>query len=256
MANDDAKSEQEDDFSRDDNRTPIIGVGASAGGIKALMALFEGMPSDVGAAFVVIVHLDPDVRSELPSILASRTKLPVTQVKHTAELRPSCIYVIPPDRRLQITDHEVSALPFDEPRGHRAPIDLFFRSLAEQHGDGFAVILSGAGSDGSAGAKAIKERGGIVLVQSPDEAEYPTMPRSAIATETADFVLPARQLAERIVELVEVRRQAARTATRTDEEDQLRRILAHLRVRTGHDFSLYKRSTVLRRVMRRMQVAR
>src|ERR1041385_7167516 len=152
-----------------DERTPIVGIGASAGGLKALTAFFESIPANPGASFVVIVHLDPDVRSELPNILATRSRLPVTQVATTAALEPNNIYVIPPDRRLQITDHEISALPFDEPRGHRAPIDLFFRSLADQHGDGFAVIVSGAGSDGAAGAKAIKEHGGLVFVQSPDE---------------------------------------------------------------------------------------
>src|SRR5262249_8238448 len=153
-------------------------------------------------------------------------------------------------------DHEIAALPFQEPRGRRAPIDMFFRSLAEQHGDGFAVILSGAGSDGAAGVAAIKEHGGIVLVQSPDEAEYASMPRSAIATAAADFILPARQLAERMVELIGAKKQATLPGDKHDEDDQLRRILAHVRVRTGHDFSLYKRSTILRRIVRRMQVAR
>src|SRR5215472_8678199 len=141
----------------EDDRIPIVGIGASAGGLKALTSFFDAMPEKVGAAFVVIVHLDPDARSELPNILAARCKMPVTQVTQSAELRPDCIYVIPPDRRLYITDHEISAVTFDEPHGHRVPVDLFFRSLAEQHGDGFGVILSGAGSDGAAGVKAVKE---------------------------------------------------------------------------------------------------
>ncbi|MBL6938921.1 MAG: PAS domain-containing protein [Alphaproteobacteria bacterium] len=238
------------------DRTPIVGIGASAGGIKALTTFFENIPADVQAAFVVIVHLDPEARSELPRILQARSHLTVMQVVERNELKAGCIYVIAPDRQLRITDHEIAAIPFDEPRGRRAPIDLFFRSLAEQHGDGFAVVLSGAGSDGAAGVTAIKEHGGIVLVQSPDEAEYPSMPRSAIATEAADFVLPARQLAERLVELISTKPQAALPQSKVDEDEQLRRILAHLRVRTSHDFSLYKRSTILRRILRRMQVAR
>src|SRR6185312_7072239 len=217
----------EDGGVQPDNQTPIVGIGASAGGIKALTAFFEAMPADVGATFVVIVHLDPEARSELPSILQSRAKLSVTQVQGAAELKPNRIYVIPPDRQLRITDHEIAAVPFSEPRGKRAPIDIFFRSLAEQHGDGFAVVLSGAGSDGAAGVTAIKEHGGIVLVQSPDEAEYASMPRSAIATGVADFVLPARRLAERIVELIKVKRTATLPAEKTQEEDQLRRVLAH-----------------------------
>ncbi len=241
---------------RAENRTPIVGLGASAGGVKALMSFFEAVPAEIGVTFVVIVHLDPEGRSELPSILKSRSKLSVTQVQGKHELKPNCIYVIPPDRQLHITDHEIAAIPFDEPRGQRAPIDIFFRSLAEQHGDGFAVILSGAGSDGAAGVAAIKEHGGIVMVQSPDEAEFPSMPRSAIATEAADFVLPVRQLAERLVDLVRVKKSAHLPKDTVDEDDQLRRILAHVRVRTGHDFSLYKRSTILRRIVRRMQVTR
>ena len=178
-----------------------VGIGASAGGVQALQAFFDALPQDTGAAFVVVVHLDPQSRSDLPAILAKRTHMPVTQVGIPEQLRPNHVYVIPPDRRLRISDHEISAAEFDEPRGQRAPIDLFFRSLAEQHGDGFAVILTGAGSDGAIGVRAVKEAGGIILVQDPSEAEYPSMPRSAIATGSADFVLPIRELAERLVDI-------------------------------------------------------
>ena len=236
-------------------RVPVVGIGASAGGIKALQKFFELVPPKTGAAFVVIVHLDPKHRSELPQILASRNAMPVKQVTSSAPLAANCIYVIPPDRELRISDDEISAIPFAEPRGQRAPIDHFFRSLADQHGDGFAMIFSGAGSDGALGVKAVKAAGGIVLVQDPEEAEYPSMPRNAIATELADFVLPIADLATRIVELVRTKQQLA-LARKGDEEEQLRRVLAHVRVRTGHDFSHYKRSTVMRRVVRRMQVAR
>jgi two-component system CheB/CheR fusion protein len=153
-------------------RTTIVGVGASAGGVMALQEFFAALPEKPGAAFVVIVHLDPSSRSELPEILAARCKMPAKQVTGKSELKENCIYVIPPDRQLKINDDEISAVPFKEPRGQRAPIDLFFRSLAEQHGDGFAVILTGAGSDGAVGVKAVKAAGGIILVQDPDEAEY------------------------------------------------------------------------------------
>src|SRR5262252_44843 len=186
---------------------PIVGVGASAGGVKALQAFFEALPSNTGAAFVVIVHLDPDARSELASILSQRTTMPVTQIDNREQLHPNHVYVIAPDRRLHIADHTISALPFEEPRGHRAPIDLFFRSLAEQHGDGFAVILTGAGGDGAIGVKAIKEAGGIVIVQDPNEAEYPSMPRAAIATEVADFILPVREMGPQLAELIRTRGQ-------------------------------------------------
>src|SRR5262249_55753072 len=154
---------------------------------------FEALPEQPNAAFVVAVHLDPEFRSQLASVLGSRTSMPVTQVERQARLQNNHVYVIAPDRRLVVSDHTVSALPFDEPRARRAPIDLMFRSLAEHRSDNppYAVILSGAGADGSLGVKAIKESGGIILVQDPNEAEYASMPRSAIAAEVADFVLPA-----------------------------------------------------------------
>ena len=150
------------------NHHPIlVAIGASAGGVQALQSFFASIPENTGAAFVVVVHLDPDRRSELPRILGARTRMPVLQVEQSEKLRPDCVYVIPPDKRLQIVDHEVRAVPFDEPRGHRSPIDLFFRSVADRLGDGFAVMLSGAGSDGALGVRAVKEAGGIILVQEP-----------------------------------------------------------------------------------------
>src|SRR5260221_9186120 len=234
----------------------IVGIGASAGGVQALQRFFEALPADTGAAFVVIVHLDPDFRSELPTILAGRTSMPVTHVGELAQLQPNHVYVISPNRELRIADHQIAALPFNKPRGQRAPIDYFFRSLAEQHVDGYAIILTGAGADGTLGVKAVKEAGGIVLVQDPREAEYASMPRSAIAAEVADFILPVRDLAERLVELLPDRRRALPPSNQLDSEDSLRRILAHVRMRTGHDFSQYKRATILRRIARRAQVSR
>src|SRR5262245_13725988 len=255
---DDDNSDAERDLpeTERDAKPLIVGIGASAGGIRALQAFFDALPADTGAAFVVVVHLDPRSHSELSAILAARTRMPVAQVGETVKLQADHVYVIPPDRRLHITDHEISAVEFDEPRGQRAPIDLFFRSLAEQHSDGFAVILTGAGSDGATGVRAVKEAGGIILVQDPNEAEYPSMPRSAIATGIADFVLPVRDLAERLVELVRTKDSVSTNDTLRFDEELLRRILAHVRVRTGHDFSKYKRSTVVRRIARRMQVTR
>src|SRR5262245_57790501 len=235
----------------------VVGIGASAGGVRALQHLFDALPDKTGAAFVVVVHLDPDTRSEMAKILAARTDMPVLQVAEPVPLQGDHVYVIPPDRRLHITNDEIATAEFEEPRGKRAPIDLFFRSLAEQHGDGCAVILTGAGSDGAVGVRAVKESGGIILVQDPVEAEFPSMPRSAIATGIADFVLPIREIAQRLIELVhEKNNGAARSGLRGLSEDLLRRILAHVRVRTGHDFSKYKRATILRRIARRMQVTR
>jgi two-component system CheB/CheR fusion protein len=143
---------------------------------------------------------------------------------------------------------------FDKPRGQRTAIDLFFRSVAERTGGGFAVILTGAGSDGAIGVRAVKETGGIVLVQDPEEAEHSSMPRSAIATGVADFVLPLRELAARLVELIAKKRRAAEESE--FDQELLGRIFAQVNLRTGHDFSKYRRSTVLRRIARRMQVTR
>ena len=156
---DNANDNTSDTATRDANEPVIVAIGASAGGVSALQSFFSALPEHPGAVFVVVVHLDPQHRSELPSILATKTRMPVVQVTAHERLLIDHVYVISPDRRLQLVDHEISAFAFDQPRGHRAPIDLFFRSLADQLGEGFAVILSGAGSDGALGARAVKEFG-------------------------------------------------------------------------------------------------
>jgi two-component system CheB/CheR fusion protein len=247
------------DPSNGDNTPPkplMVAIGASAGGVQALQELFTALPDKTGAAYVVVVHLDPEHRSELPSIISARTRMPVIQVAQTEKLEADHVYVIPPDKRLQLVDHQISATEFDEPRGKRSPIDFFFRSVAERLGDGIAIILSGAGSDGALGVRAVKEAGGIILVQDPTEAEYPSMPRSAIGTGVVDFVLPIQEIVPRLVDLARAKKEASLADTVEIDDDLLRRILAHLSVRTGHDFSKYKRSTVLRRIARRMQVGR
>src|ERR1043165_1014488 len=185
----------------------IVCIGASAGGVQALQALFEALPDDTRAAFVVVMHLDPDRSSELQGVLSARTRMRVVQVADRTKLEPNHVYVIPPARQLELVDHEISAKPFDEPRGQRAPIDLLFRSVAERLGDGCAVILSGAGSDGARGVRAVKESGGIILVEDPDEAEYSSMPRAAIATGVVDFILPVQELARRLGGLIKGKQQ-------------------------------------------------
>ncbi|AMN42287.1 Chemotaxis protein methyltransferase CheR [Rhodoplanes sp. Z2-YC6860] len=234
----------------------VVAIGASAGGLRPLQAFFETMPADTGATFVVVVHLDPERRSELAGILSSRTKMPVVPVGERQKLQANHVYVIPPARELKMVDHEITASDFEEPHGLRSPIDQFFRSVAERLGDGFAVIFSGAGTDGSVGVRAVKESGGIILVQDPAEAEYASMPRSAMATGVVDVVLPVRELAGRLADLIRLKQGASIADSPQVDEEQLRRILAHLRIRTGHDFSKYKRSTVLRRIARRIQVMR
>src|SRR5262245_30541288 len=152
-------------------RVPVASIGTSAGGIAALQEFFDALPAKVGAAFVVIVHLDPEHASELSRIIATRAKMPVVEVTADQTIEADKVYVIPPNRRLLVSAERISSAPFDEPRGQRAPIDQFFRSVADEHGDGFAIILTGGGSDGAAGVQAVKEGGGLVLVQDPTEAE-------------------------------------------------------------------------------------
>jgi two-component system, chemotaxis family, CheB/CheR fusion protein len=221
----------------------IVTIGASAGGVTALQRFFEALPENTGAAFVVMVHLDPDHCSELPQILAARTRMPVIPVNKAEKLEADHVYVIPPDRRVELIDHEISPTEFEEPRGKRAPIDGFLRSATQRTEDGFAIILSGAGSDGAIGVRAVKEAGGIILAQDPDEAEYSSMPRSAIGSGVADFILPVRELATRRVELIRIKRSVKQPEEPEVDEELFRRVLAHLSVRTGHDFSKYKRST-------------
>ncbi|MGJ0507093.1 MAG: chemotaxis protein CheB [Methylocystis sp.] len=235
---------------------PVVGIGASAGGIKALQNFFQELPDAVDAAFVVILHLDPEHQSDLPSVLANQTRMPVIQVTGRTPLQSAHVYVIPPNRQLTLANHHLSVSAFVEPRWQRAPIDLFFRSLSEQKGNDFAIIFSGAGSDGASGIKSVKESGGLILVQEPDEADFSSMPRSAIATGLADFVLPVREIARRLPELIASRPRAPMDSPGPDDEETVQRILSYLRIRTGHDFTKYKKSTVRRRIARRMQVQR
>ncbi len=245
-------------------RVPVCGIGASAGGLEALQKLFGALPNDLGLAYVVIVHLAPDRKSDLPAIIGRWTQMPVTQVgdHDKATLEGNHVYVIAPDRRLEITDTSVGAANFEQVRGQRAAIDLFFRSLASARGDGFAVILSGSGSDGALGARAVKEGGGLVLVQDPQEAAHGDMPRAVIATGVADVVLPVKELVARLADLARTKESVnsvanAEESQRFDErgERALRGIFDLLRRRTGYDFSKYKRNTVLRRLARRMQLS-
>jgi two-component system CheB/CheR fusion protein len=244
---------------------PTVGIGASAGGVEALQKFFGTVPPDLGLAYVVVLHLAPDRKSELPAILRRQTRMPVSQVgdHDKVHLDADHVYVIAPDRKLEVTDHSIGASAFEQPHGQRTAIDLFFRSLASAHKDGFAVVLSGSGTDGAVGAKAVKEAGGVVLVQDPSEASHDGMPRAVIATGAADVVLPVRELAARLGELARSQEQVSKTLGRGEgdremaeaESRALERVLDLLKSRTGHDFSMYKRATVLRRLARRMQLA-
>jgi two-component system, chemotaxis family, CheB/CheR fusion protein len=238
----------------------LIAIGASAGGIAALRSFFAEIPGDSGLTFVVVMHLSPEHESHLAEVLQPWVRMPVEQVRERTLMQPDRVYVIPPARSLSVTDGHVDVAEFRGEGSRRAPIDLLFRTVADRHPDGVGVLLSGSGADGAVGLRAIKEKGGLILAQSPDDAEYQGMPLAAVETGAVDFVLPARELGAKVVELRARGTLLKAPASVADlaEEDAgtLERIMAVLRARSGHDFSGYKTSTVLRRVGRRMQVTR
>lgn len=238
----------------------IVGLGASAGGVKALKEFFAHAPATSGMAYVVILHLSPDYDSKLAEVLQTTAAMPVTQVTGRVRVVPDHVYVIPPNRSLSLEDGHlmVSAVMGFEER--RAPVDIFFRTLAESRRERAAcVVLSGTGPDGSMGLKRVKERGGIALAQEPGEAEYSDMPRNAIATGLVDYVLPIAELPARIIAYQQHHRETTAQPAAPDEteffdEQSLRDILTLLRLRTRHDFANYKRATILRRIERRVNI--
>lgn len=176
-------------------RFPVVGIGASAGGLEALEELFRNMPGDTGMAFVLIQHLDPNHKSILTELIGRFTPMPVVEVKSGLQVEPNRIYVIPPNRDLGILHGVLQLLEPTGPRHMRLSIDYFFRSLAQDQGaSAICIVLSGAGSDGALGLRAVKGEAGVALVQNPDTAAYDSMPRSALATGMADAVLAPREM--------------------------------------------------------------
>jgi two-component system CheB/CheR fusion protein len=242
---------------RKDAPCPIVGIGASAGGIAALQKFFPGVAPDSGLAYVVIQHLDAEHDSALASIIQRCAKLESEVVKDETRIEPNRIYVIPPGSSMTVKDCCLHITKMSDQRSKRTPIDDFLISLAEDQGENAAgVILSGTGSDGTIGLRAIKEQGGLTLAQ--ESAEYDGMMRSAVQTGLVDMVLPAETMAAKLVDyfrhLTRVSGGKEQTDLRRDTADQLSRIAGLLRARTGHDFSGYKDNTIHRRVRRRMQV--
>src|SRR5215472_16137944 len=237
----------------------VVGIGASAGGLAALKTFLHHVPEDSGLAFVVVVHLSPDHESHLAELLQPHVRFPVEQVRHTTLLEPNHVYIIPPNANLNAIDTPLRLTKLEERRQERAPIDHFFRTLASTHdGNAIAVVLTGTGSDGTLGVKDIKANGGVVIVQDPKEAEYDGMPQSAIATGLVDFILPIAEIPESILRFDRIRPKVPLPAededVPQDERLLLHKVFAQLRARTDRDFSRYKRSTVLRRIARRMQL--
>jgi two-component system CheB/CheR fusion protein len=235
----------------------IVGVGASAGGLEALAQFLGNVQADSRLAFVIIQHLDPTLKGMMPELLQRTTTMKVVQVKDGVIVRPGCVYVIPPNKDMSILHGKLHLLDPVAPRGLRLPIDFFFRSLAEDQREfGVGVILSGMGSDGTLGLKAIKESGGVVMVQEPASAKFDAMPSSAIGAGLADFVAPAEELSIKLVDyLRRVPRMGAFEAPMEEKTvSALDKVIILLRSNTGHDFSLYRRNTLYRRVERRMGI--
>jgi len=240
---------------------PIVGIGASAGGLEALEQFLRGVPPASGLAFVVVQHLDPTHKGIMVELLQRCTPLPVRQITDRMAVAPDHVYVIPPNRDLSILRGVLHLLEPAAPRGLRLPIDFFLRSLAADWQErSIGVILSGMGSDGTLGLRAIKERAGVVFVQSPASAKFDGMPRSAIDAGLADRVAPAEDLAGQIVAYLRhvplfIARPEADlpdAALPDTEQSGLEKVVLLLRAHTGHDFSLYKKSSLYRRIERRM----
>ena len=237
------------------NKFPIVGLGASAGGLEALEQFFENVPANCGMAFVVIQHLDPHRKGIMPELLQRVTQLRVTSVTDGLKIKPNCVYVIPPNTSMSILNGALYLFEPIETRGLRLPVDFFLRSLADdQREKAIGIILSGMGSDGSMGLKAIKENDGMVLVQDPASAKFDSMPRSAIESVVVDIVASAQKLPAKLMALIKVTPRLNDQQEMEKDTSSLEKIIILLRIQTGNDFSQYKKNTLYRRIERRMSI--
>jgi two-component system CheB/CheR fusion protein len=241
------------------SRLYVVGIGASAGGLSALQALLHTFPANPGFACVVVMHLAPNHESHLAELLQQHTPMPVRQVTATIPLEPNQVYVIPPNANLNTIDTHLRLSELEERRIQRAPIDHFLRTLGATHdGTAIGVILTGGGSDGAIGLRYIKECGGLTIAQDPIEAQFDSMPRSAIASGSVDLVLPLSQIAAEILQYCGSQPQLP-TPDGNDklgarDNALLEEILRDLHNRTQKDFSTYRRASLLKRLRRRMQL--
>ncbi len=242
----------------DGDASYVVALGASAGGLEALDAFFEHMPADSGLAFVVVQHLSPDYKSLMVELLSRRTTMEVLRVQDGMPVEPNRIYLIPPKKNMIMFHGKL--LLTEQERGHTVnlPIDIFMRSLAEDRGEkAIGVILSGTGSDGMRGVRAIKEAGGMVMAQDESSAKFDGMPRSAISTGLVDFTLAPEEMPEQLLSYVQhpyATSGQGEAAQLLADEDSLTKVLALVQRASGVDFTYYKPSTVVRRVERRMNI--
>ncbi len=245
---------QSDSSPKDSAPSYIVAIGGSAGGFEAFERFFAGIPAYTGMAFVVIQHLDPTHQSLLSELLQRASAIPVREAADGMTVEPNTVYVIPQNADLTLHDGLLHISEPAEPRGVHMPVDLFFESLAAEKGDkSIGIIVSGMGTDGTLGLKAIKEVSGVIMVQDPDTAKFDGMPRSAVGTGLVDYVAPIDDLPKRLVAYV---KHPLQLRAKEDENEAvptgaLQRILQLLRTRTKHDFTLYKTSTLCRRIVKR-----
>jgi two-component system CheB/CheR fusion protein len=242
---------------RSESPSHFVGIGASAGGLEAIETFFTRMPPDSGMAFIIVQHLSPDYKSLMVELLSKRTPMPVYRAEEGMSVDPNCVYLIPPKKNLTIFHGRLLLSEQDHTRGINLPIDVFLRSLAEDQGESaVGIVLSGTGSDGMRGIRAIKESGGMVMVQDPESARFDGMPRSAISTGLADFILPPDEMPPQLLSFAQHPYVATpeRSKVLITDEDGMTRIFALLRERARVDFTYYKPSTVVRRIERRMTV--
>jgi two-component system CheB/CheR fusion protein len=233
----------------------VVGIGASAGGLDACGRLLDALPVPNGLAFILVQHLDPTHESMMATLLAAHTPMPVVQARDGMKVEPDHLYIIPPDADLTIIEDRLVVSPPHERHGARLPFDFFLHSLATEFGArAIGVVLSGLGADGSLGAKSVKEHGGLIIAQDPGQAEFDGMPRSAISAGAVDLVLPLDRIPEA---LISYHRHANTIEHPVSDQEPawLDAVIALLRTQTSHDFTYYKRGTLLRRTQRRMAIA-
>ncbi|MBM9514014.1 chemotaxis protein CheB [Desulfogranum marinum] len=248
------------DFSLFNKKTtfPIVGIGASAGGLEAFELFFEAMPPDSGMAFILVSHLDPSHTSILPELIQKKTSMNVLHVADHMQVQPDHVYVIPPGKEMAILNGYLKLMEVSGSRGTALPIDSFFRSLAQdQRSNAVCIIFSGTGTDGTLGLRAIKGEAGMAMVQDEKSAKYDGMPRNAIATGLVDYILPPAKMPEQLISFSSYMMKGSGDKIH-DEDDKiqnaLQKIFILLRSSTNHDFSQYKKNTIFRRIERRMHV--
>ncbi len=242
---------------KSDNEFPVVGIGASAGGLEAFKKLLKAIPEESGMAYVLVQHLDPTHASLLPELLQKVTQIPVLEISDDIKVEPNHIYVIPSNKMMVATDGVLllTPRPASTKNNRNLPIDLFFNSLAEVHqAHAIGVVLSGTASDGTAGLRAIKDYGGLTFAQDDKSAAYDSMPNSAVHAGVVDFVLPPEQIPAKILEVHKSISKIGgnETSFPRGQEEVFKQIISQLRIRKGTDFTYYKPNTIQRRILRRM----